>query len=90
VEIFDEIFESQERRPLPTYMCTTFPYICKFWLTVHEVALEYRKPPASKEHANLLLRFTESIYRELLTWAEALPESIAQSEGSPPHVMTSQ
>ncbi|EQK97635.1 N-terminal fungal transcription regulatory domain-containing protein [Ophiocordyceps sinensis CO18] len=78
-----------DRAPAP-YMGETFPALCRFWRILHGVTRDYfhkapKQPEPASEHVSLA--FAEHKYRELLAWAETLPESLVVSEVSAHHVV---
>jgi hypothetical protein len=80
--------ETSEDRP--KYMGDTFPVLCRFWRIIHQVTLRYyRDQPYPHESLNdhITLAFAEYKYRELIAWAETLPQSMVRSEQSPHHVL---
>jgi hypothetical protein len=71
-------------------MGDTFPVLCRFWRIIHQVTLRYyRDQPYPHESLNdhITLAFAEYKYRELIAWAETLPQSMVRSEQSPHHVL---
>ncbi|KAF4464291.1 Nitrogen assimilation transcription factor nit-4 [Fusarium albosuccineum] len=86
----DESSESV-REPLHSaYMGDTFPVLCRFWRIIHEVTLRYYRDqchPRERWDDQAGLAFAEYKYRELIAWAETLPQSMVRSEHSPHHVL---
>ncbi|ROT35470.1 hypothetical protein SODALDRAFT_353155 [Sodiomyces alkalinus F11] len=75
---------------LPGYMGETFPALCRFWRIMHALTVQYYRyqtRPPSCPSSRVGLEFAEYKYRELIAWAETLPESLVQSDTSPHHVM---
>ncbi|KAF4969498.1 hypothetical protein FSARC_3284 [Fusarium sarcochroum] len=68
--------------PLADYMGSTFTWISKFWLIIHEAFRDgyinfSRLPTSNANH----------IYQSLLDWASILPEDAKRSDSCPHHVL---
>ena len=71
----------------------TFPAVCRFWRIIHGLTSRYYKStvlPRGPRGDSVNLEFAEFKYRELLTWAETLPDTFAQSDSSPHHIVVLQ
>lgn len=67
--------------PLPHYMGSTFTWISKFWLIVHQV---FGDNPA--KYTRLTMPEARAAYQKLFSWSESLPESVRRSNTCPHHV----
>lgn len=74
-------------------MGETLPTLCNFWRILHSVALAYHKGASSKPETpsqRVTLAFAELKFRELLSWAEAMPAGLVPHDDSPHHVVVLQ
>ncbi|KAH8662132.1 hypothetical protein BX600DRAFT_312268 [Xylariales sp. PMI_506] len=78
----------QLRNELPQYMGNTFTALCGFWRIMHEVSLEYYSNGQDLISDRIKIEFAEMKYREILAWAETLPQSLARRPNCPHHVLT--
>lgn len=75
------------------YMGETLPALCKFWRILHGVALSYHRGTNSKPETpsqHVTLAYAEVKFRELLSWAETIPEELVPHDDSPHHVVVLQ
>ncbi|KHN96822.1 uncharacterized protein MAM_05378 [Metarhizium album ARSEF 1941] len=81
----DEQDGGEEPAP-PDYMGGVFPYLCRFWSIVHEVALLSRGDGGSPAPEQQSLRFVEYKFRELLAWSNGLPYGLSRGDQNPHYV----
>lgn len=68
---------------LPWYMGSSFIELCKLMRIVNSVLQEYHRDAST---ARVPFAFAESVYNELLQWADSLPITMARGQGMPHHV----
>jgi hypothetical protein len=76
--------------PTSVYMGGLFPYLCRFWKIMHEVALVYYGTDTPLPNHLSAIRFSEYKFRELLTWSNELPYHLLRSEKNPHYVQIMQ
>lgn len=60
-----------------------FTSLCKFWNIIHEVTALYYGNETASMQKSISLQFAEFKYRELLSWADAVPAAQERSDQSP-------
>ncbi|KAL2202768.1 hypothetical protein CC79DRAFT_1173017 [Sarocladium strictum] len=73
-----------ERGQLPTENesehDTLFRSLCQFWRIMHEVTSVYHENRERFVQGTMSLQFAEYKYRELLAWADTLPQNLSRSD----------
>jgi hypothetical protein len=73
-----------ERGQLPTASESEhdalFRSLCQFWRIMHEVTSVYHENRARFVQGTMSLQFAEYKYRELLAWADMLPQNLSRSD----------
>ena len=72
---------------MPRFMGETFPFLCKLWLIMHDVAKIYYSDSAVKLEQHALLRFAEYKFRELLVLGDSLPASFSREHRNAHHTV---
>jgi hypothetical protein len=57
-----------------------FRSLCQFWRIMHEVTSVYHENRARFVQGTMSLQFAEYKYRELLAWADTLPQNLSRSD----------
>ncbi|KAF4332773.1 conidial development fluffy [Fusarium beomiforme] len=68
--------------PLTEYMGSTFTWIAKFWIIIHQIFRE-----GYNDFSRLPMSHAHQMYQLLLDWASILPEEVKRSDNCPHHVL---
>lgn len=72
---------------LPSYMGNSFTELCRLMPIINSVLQEYHRDEST---VRVPFAFAESVYNDLLQWADSLPVTMARRQDMPHHVAVSQ
>lgn len=82
---YDNTAKQIPLHPLPYYMGATFPALCELWCMASQWILEYYKDGDSSIASRISQEYAGSMYQNLLSWSDKLPNSLARGDESTDH-----